>query len=351
MKTKCDFINKYLGWRNWSVLLYNSAIENVFLIMYIALHDRISSPRFLFEFFSFFIFSMFSTTYGYLVNDLSDRDIDRSHGKSNTFQNDSLGKAAIIVALFFGLSIVFAIPFLKKNLFFVLWGCWFLITTFYSLKPIRLKERGKSGLAFAVFGQRVLPALIVFSAFGYWDGFTVFAFTLYILFRGLSSDLNHQLEDFQKDTSTGTNTFAVQAGIAKGQKLLRLSLEIEKGMLFICLLMIYFKIPGLKIYGISSMLPPLVIYLALYIPSLFIATKNAFENLNPYVCGRKSIFHFLHHTFPSVGLPVYLGILISFLNPMFILITIFFIIYRRLYSLDLIMNTFPFNILRKAFAK
>jgi 4-hydroxybenzoate polyprenyltransferase len=351
MKTQFIFINKYLGWRNWSVLLYNSAIENVFLIMYIALHDRISSPRFLFNFFSFFIFSMFSTTYGYLVNDLSDREIDRLHGKTNTFQNDSLGKAALIVALFFSLSIVFAIPFLEKDLFLALWACWFFITTFYSLKPIRFKERGKIGLAFAVFGQRVLPALIVFSAFGRWDLTTILVFTVYILFRGLSSDLNHQYQDFYNDTSTGTTTFVVRTGITKSRKLLRLCLEIEKGMLLMCLLMMYLKIPNLKLYGISFILPALVIYLVLYIPSLFIATKSAFENLNPYTCGRKSIFHFLHHTFPSVGLPLYLGILISFQNPMFILITIFFIIYRKLYSFELIMNTFPFNLLKKAFIK
>jgi 4-hydroxybenzoate polyprenyltransferase len=333
------------------VLLYNSAIENVFLIMYIALHDSISSPRFLLEFFSFFIFSMFSTTYGYLINDLSDRDIDRLHGKANTFENDSISKATLIVILFFILSIFFVIPFYKKDLFLLLWICWFLVSTFYSLKPIRLKERGKAGLAFAVFGQRVLPALIVFSAFGHWDWITVLVFTVYILFRGLSSDLNHQLEDFHKDISTGTTTFAVQTGVAKGQKLLRISLEIEKGMLLICLLVMYLKIMDANLYESFLILPALVIYLILYMPSLFMAKKIAFENLNPFTCNRNSLFHFLHHTFPSVGLPIYLGILIAFQNSVFILITIFFIIYRKLYSFELIMNTFPFNVLRKAFVK
>jgi len=351
MITSFSFINKYLGWRNWSVLLYNSAIENVFLIMYIALHDRISSPRFLFEFFSFFLFSMFSTTYGYLVNDLTDRDIDRLHGKVNTFQDDSTGKATLIVFLFFILSIFFTIPFLKKDFFLPLWIGWFLVSTFYSLKPIRLKERGKVGLAFVVLAQRGLPALIVFSAFGHGDWFTVLIFTVYILFRGLSSDLNHQYQDFHNDISTGTTTFAVQTGINKVQGILRASLEIEKGILLICLLLMCIKITSIGPHGIFFILPILIIYIALYVYSLFIAPKSIFETINPYTCGRKSVFHFLHHTFPSVGLPIYLGILVSFQNPIYFLITVFFIIYRKLYSLELIINTFPFNVLKKMFVK
>jgi len=351
MNMLISFIVKYLGWRNWAVLLYNSAIENVFLIMYVALYFRFSSPWFLFEFFFFFLFSMCSTTYGYLINDLSDREIDSQQGKQNTFRHDSTGRAVQIVALFFILSVIFAIPFFKKSLFLLLWASWFLVTTFYSLKPIRLKERGKVGLIFTVLGQRVLPALIVFSTFGYWDLITVPILTLYILFRGLSSDLNHQYQDFYNDIRTGTTTFAVQAGIDKVRRLLRISLEIEKGMLLICLLTMMLKINKIVPKSILFALPVLLIYIALYASSFFLVHKSTFEQLNPFTCNRKSIFHLLHHTFPSVGLPVYLGILVAFQNPFYILITLFFIVYRRLYSLELILNTFPFTVIKKILVK
>lgn len=236
MKTKLFFIHQYLGWRNWSVLTYNSAIENVFPIFYIALHDRLFSWRFAGDFFIFFLFSMFSTSYGYLINDLSDRDLDRAHGKANTFENDSLSKATLVVLFFLLLSLAFASNFWGKQGFLALWLVWFLITTFYSLRPIRLKERGKVGLAFVVIAQRVLPTLIVFAAFSHWDAITILVFTSYMLFRGLSSDVSHQLEDYHRNVATGTGTYAVQSGFEKTRKLFRVSLEMEKVLLFLCLL-------------------------------------------------------------------------------------------------------------------
>lgn len=342
------FINKYLGWRNWSVLTYNAAIENVFPIFYIALHDRLFSWRFIVDFFLFFLFSMFSTTYGYLINDLSDRDLDRFHGKANTFENDSSAKAAFIVIFSLLLSLIFVIYFWRRQGFFPLWLGWFLITTFYSLKPIRLKERGKTGLAFVVAAQRVLPTLIAFAVFEHWKAATAVVFTLYILFRGLSSDLNHQLEDHKLDASSETLTYAVEAGFQKTERIFRFSLEAEKGLLLICLLMMYFKLPGVQIYGVSLLLPLLILYFFLYsISCLKIIRYGCSIDVNPFSYGKKDLFQFIHHAFPSVVLPVYLLLLLSYQNWIFMVPLVFLIGYRRLYSFELIANSFPMQIIRK----
>jgi 4-hydroxybenzoate polyprenyltransferase len=347
-----DFVNQYLGWRNWAVFAYNSAIENIFPIFFIALHDRLFSWGFIADFFSFFLFSMFSTTYGYLVNDLSDRDLDRSHRKSNTFEDDSIWKATLIVILFLFLSAPFGIRFVGKGLFLPIWLGWFLVTTCYSLKPIRLKERGKIGLTFVVLAQRVLPTLIVFEAFGHWDGITVFVFTLYIFFRGLSSDVNHQLDDYQNDAGTSTATFAVKTGIAKVKSLLCLSLEMEKVLLIFCLVLMYFRLDDMRVQNVSLILPILIGYIVVYGASFFYVKKGtSVDIVNPFACGRKSIFHFLHHTFPSVVLPLYLGILLLSKYSISITILIFFALYRKLYSVELIVNTFPFSIVKRLFVR
>jgi 4-hydroxybenzoate polyprenyltransferase len=352
MKKLFHFISSYLGWRNWAVFAYNSAIENIFPIFFIALHDRLFSWGFVADFFSFFLFSIFSTTYGYLVNDLSDRDLDRSHRKSNTFEDDSIRKATLIVLLFLLLSAAFGILFVGKRLFLPLWLGWFLVTTCYSLKPIRLKERGKIGLAFVVLAQRVLPTLIVFAVFGHWDGITVFVFTLYIFFRGISSDVNHQLEDYQNDARTSTATFAVRTGVAKIKSLLRFSLEIEKVLLIFCLVLMYFRLVDMRVQNVSLILPILIGYIVVYGASFFYAKRGTpIDVVNPFACGRKSVFHFLHHTFPSVVLPVYLGVLLVSKYPMSITILIFFALYRKLYSVELIANTFPFSVLKRMFVR
>jgi 4-hydroxybenzoate polyprenyltransferase len=343
-----NFIRSYLGWRDWAVLSYNSAVDIAFPVLFIALHDQLYTWEFVADFFILFLFSVFSTTYGYLVNDLADRDLDRAHGKSNTFEKDSTLKATLIVLFFLSLGVIFAIRFIGRPGFLPLWLVWLFIATFYSVKPIRLKEKGKVGLAFVVLAQRVLPVLIAFAAFQYRDVFTVIIFTIYILFRGLSSDVNHQLEDLSRDTITRTGTFAVQAGTLKVERLLRFSLEAEKLLLLGCLFFIYFKLPALTMYGVSLVMPILGVYVVLYGTSILMLGKDsAMKTVNPFTCGRNSIYHSVHRTFPSVVLPVYLSVLLASQQWMFLAILAFFVIYHRLYSLELILNTFPFSVLKR----
>lgn len=340
------FIEKYFGWRNWSVLVYNSVIENMFLVFYIALSDQLYSLTFIADFFIFLLFSSFCTTYGYLVNDLADKELDILHGKENTFKGDSNLKAVCIVFSFLLLSILTGLHFINNPLFLPLWLSWFLIATAYSIKPIRLKERGKVGLIFVVIAQRILPALLIFSAFRHYNWVDMVVFATYILFRGLSSELNHQLEDYHKDSATNTDTYAVQAGLKKGQKIFRLSLESEKFLLFICLLLIYNKLSHIEFKGLSLILPILVLYFFLYGLSWIKIMRQGIDiDINPFSPGRKDIFQFIHHTFPSVVLAFYLLLLLAYKKWLFIPIVFLFVILRKLYSLELIRNSFPVRVI------
>lgn len=330
------FFNKYLGWRNWSVLTYNSVIENVFLFFYIAFLKGLSGSIFLFDFFAFFLFSAFSTTYGYLINDLADKELDKKHEKANSFEEDSPAKALLIVVFFFLLSVVFAVFFIRRPLFLWLWLSWVLLATFYSIRPVRLKERGKVGLFFVVIAQRVLPTVIIFSAFQYFGPIDVVLFTIYIFFRGLSSDLNHQLDDYQRDSRTGTRTYTVDAGFQKAKTVFHISLETERALLLVCLFCMYLKLPMPEIHGVSLFLPIVAAYVVLYALTWLQTTRQGINNINPFDHSSRNAFHFIHHTFPSVILPVYLLLFLVWRDWVFFLPLLFLVIYRRLYSVELI---------------
>ena len=346
------FVNRYFGWRNWSVLVYNSVLENLFVLFYIALRKEFDVFRFSVDFIIFLLYSMFCTTYGYLVNDLGDRELDKRQGKANTFANDSPLKASLVVWLFLLLSIAAGLRFVGNHLFLPAWLCWVFISTAYSLKPIRLKERGKAGLLFVVLAQRVLPTLLIFFAFQHYQWLDVVVITVYVFFRGLSSDINHQLEDLRQDAAAGAETFAVKTGNRKTRFIFRVSLELEKVLLFACLFIMYRELPGLKIIGIPPLLAAWIFYLIIYIASLgkIVLHKGAVD-VNPFAPGRKDIFQFMHHTFPSDLLPLGFMVLLLYTEWRYIFLLLVFILFRRMYSLDVIRNSFPVRMVVRLIGK
>jgi len=341
------FINHYVGWRNWAVLVYNSVMENMFVIFFIALRKELYTPKFIMEFIVFLLFSSFCTTYGYLINDLGDKELDASHGKDNTFKSDSYLKACLIVLFFFLISVVFSFPFILNPFFLQVFIVWLLITTAYSIKPFRLKEKGKIGLIFVVIAQRGLPTLLIFFAFNYYEVIDIIIFTSYIFFRGLSSDLNHQLEDYKNDYITKTKTYAVETGFNKTKKAFVISLEIERVSLVLCILIMFFRLNKFHFYNIPLLLPLLLITLFMY--GIIIKKKLSDNelNINPFISKEKDIFQFIHHGFPSVVLPLFLLLILITKRPIFIGILVFYIFIRRLYSIDIIKNSYPFRILMK----
>jgi 4-hydroxybenzoate polyprenyltransferase len=324
------------------VLTHNSVIENIFLLFFIALSANLFKSDFIVDLLIFMLFSVFSTTYGYLINDLADKKLDKLHEKNNTFENDSYAKAALIVLLVLILSVLCGLWFINSNLFIPLWIFWGLAATFYSLPPVRLKERGKAGLIVVVIAQRGLPALLMFSAFRHYDWVDIIVLTSYIFFRGLSSDLNHQLVDYSNDSSTKTGTFAVKAGELNAQKVFGYSLEIERFLLLIGLLVMCMETPQVGIYGVSAIIPLLIFYVVLYGVCLMNKTRaKTVLDVNPFIPGRKDIFQFMHHAFPSVVLPLYLLLLLVCENWLFLPILLLFALLRNIFSPEAIKNAYP----------
>ena len=341
-------ITKYLGWRNWAVLNYNAVFENLFVIFYIALTDARYSNQFVVNTLVLIIFSIFATTYGYLINDFSDIELDRLHGKTNTFENDSKPKAVAVILLVTILSIISCYPF-WENTYFVIWAVsWFVIATFYSLKPIRLKERGTVGIIFVVMAQRVLPALIIFSVFHFNHWLDITLLLLYILFRGFSSDVNHQLSDYHKDRATGTTTFAVSKGYRRVAKAFYFSLNAERILLGLILirLMLILHLQNIWLNALFYALVALY-FIALAVHYIKGLKDSEERRANPFEQNKRNLVQFLHHAFPSVGLPVGLNIILLFKYFPFFWILLIQIMAKRLYSIDIIRNNFLIRTLAK----
>jgi len=342
------FIQKYFGWRNWAVFQYNSILENLFVFFYIAFRIPDHSAFFLLKIFLFIFFSLFSTTYGYLINDLADVELDRIHGKANTFADVSSLKAAAVTGFFFLLSTVFAFPFWLNRWFLILWASWFLISSFYSLPPLRLKERGKLGLLLVVSAQRLLPVLLVFSAFNFSYGWEIAGISFYVFLRGLSSDINHQLIDYQNDLKTRTKTFAVTTGHETVQKIFRWVLELEKIFLFLILAFFLTILHPrfLLAYYITAFLS--VFYLIAYLSSHYLLWKRKIPvDVNPFQTNGKNIFQLLHHSYPSVILPLGLNVAILPLNWFYILLLLFQMALRRLFSIRVVTQSYVYAILKR----
>jgi 4-hydroxybenzoate polyprenyltransferase len=336
-----EFLRKYLGWRHWAVFYYNAVLENLFVVFYIALAQERYAGAFVLDTLVLLVFSILATTYGYLINDFSDIELDRQHGKANTFENDSRAKAVTVLLAVIVLSVLSCYPLWQRPYFVPLALVWFLIATFYSLKPVRLKERGTVGIVFVVMAQRVLPVLIIFATFRFWHLGDVLLLTLYILFRGLSSDVNHQLQDYHRDRQTGTATFAVSKGYRTVRRLFYFSLSSERILLAVILVYMNLRLP-LEFWWAKGWLYLLsaIYFAALTVFWLRSLRHPAERQANPFEPGRRDLVQFLHHAYPSVLLPVGLNVLLTFMYLPFFALLLIQIMAKRLYSTDIIKNNF-----------
>lgn len=343
------FVKHYLGWRNWAVLTYNSIFENLFVIFYIGLRTARWDDTFLFEIIIFILFSIFSTTYGYLINDYADIDLDKAHGKDNTFKDDAKPKAIVITMFFLGLSILCGLPFSKNMDFALLWLFWIFISTFYSLPPIRFKERGKVGLIFVVFAQRLIPILLVFTAFNFPANWEMALMAIYVFFRGASSDINHQYEDYENDVKTGTATFAVEQGKNKIAKILRFSFEAEKFLLALILGVFVVRLGHLALMVQPFLWLTALLYLVLLFYSFKLLINKEVTDVNPFKPSGSNVFQFLHHSYPSVILATSLNFILIYYNWYFFILFLSLGYIRGIFSPSLIRNSFIYHFILRMF--
>ena len=173
-------------------------------------------------------FAAFFLALGYAANDFSDRAVDHRAGKSNAMRQlpEPVAIGSLVFLFLLGLA---CLPY-KTPSALALAGLAYFFGLFYSLPPLRFKERRACGLLAAAAAQRSLPALLFFDAFGAWGLDSLLFCTLY-LFIGLRGILGHQIWDREHDLQTGVHTYATEHPIDRLHRLLKLIFLIEAGLL------------------------------------------------------------------------------------------------------------------------
>ncbi len=160
-----------------------------------------------------------------LINDLTDREIDRRAGKERWIT--SLPPLAGIMIPVFLLASGFLALISAGGGLLVLasFTATVLLGILYSLKPVRFKERGVWGIAAYSLSAAILHALLP------WALFRPALWLLPLLLSAVLAEklvqiLFHQINDFESDSAEKVKSFAVMAGRGKADRALRFALNI-----------------------------------------------------------------------------------------------------------------------------
>jgi|GEM_PF-1582638 len=145
--------------------------------------------------------------FGYAINDLSDKEVDRLAGKSNAMNEIKSAKAYLILSLLALMGLMLLIPYYSQKWVLVLAVTSYILAITYSLPPIRFKERGIAGIIVASVSQRVMPLLTAMAIF---QNFSLIFWVLILLFItiGFRWIFIHQIIDMPYDEKAKVKTFA-----------------------------------------------------------------------------------------------------------------------------------------------
>lgn len=165
-------------------------------------------------------------SYVCVINEITDREVDRLAGKSNAMQGRSTAYQVgwVLACLAGGAASVVMLG--RSEMALWCYGANWLAFTLYSVPPVRLKIRGLLGVVADACGGQFLPTLWTAAFISQGAGQPLPAVVIAMLAvwsfcLGLRGILGHQLRDLGADRSSGVETFVVQAGQERTLALLR----------------------------------------------------------------------------------------------------------------------------------
>jgi 4-hydroxybenzoate polyprenyltransferase len=196
-------------------------IDKIWILLGTALILMLYLPRsdevFL-GFLTFGLFTIFTLSYGYAINTFADREVDARAGKTVKVEA-VLYFSKMQLTVLFGFLIfgMLGIPFYFDDVRVRALGLVNLfLATFYSMGPIRFKERGFLGILVAGLTQRsflflffalIVPAQVGLSALLF----------VWLSVVGLLMEIGHQILDFKRDSRGGVQTWATSVGLRRAK--------------------------------------------------------------------------------------------------------------------------------------
>jgi len=303
---------KLIRWDEW----YDSKIALFFFVYYYLLlaHNKVQLQDML-SLLPLGIFFVSLASFGFMLNDYSDRFIDKAAGKPNTMNRLSNQKQILVLTIALLLGLTAFIPFYQYKFAIIFLFLSYLSSILYSTYPFKLKEKGTSGIICASLAQWVLPTLIVFSIFEHFALDTILFAILSVLI-GLRWILVHQLIDRSRDIQTNVRTFAVARTSTKTFSIMR--------TLFVLELLAMLGFMGLVAYAISlKALVPIVAYVIFEMYLLPFWRKQGFRRiLASYDFAPLADLYFF-------WFPLWFSILLGCLNPWFFVVTAVEILWKK----------------------
>lgn len=240
-----------------------------------------------------------------VINDITDLEEDLASGKSNRVQQVPKQYRWIIPAMCILLGFVFGYFLYPDILSCFLYLLSWIVFSLYSIKPVRLKNRGILGVLADGCGSHVFTSLLMVASMSYvtqqaidWTWFT--AVGIWALTYGLRGILWHQFSDRENDIKVNLNTYASKIDPAKFKKNSRFLIIIELIALAIML------------YKINLLLA--VIGLALYLLLLFLRYKLNKTQIITIIKSNDQPFQILMADYYQMLFPISLLIAASFQN-------------------------------------
>jgi 4-hydroxybenzoate polyprenyltransferase len=158
-----------------------------------------------------FVVLMISASWGFLLNDLFDREADAKSHRADVSHGHGLTKGSMQVLILSTAFVSWAVVFLIGGgyIFKGVLAVNYLVAIFYSMPPIKLKVRKFWGFFANSLMERPLPILVFLSYMEYYNIMTIL---LPIMMELSWSVFKHQAADVKEDIAAHVTTFAVYLG-------------------------------------------------------------------------------------------------------------------------------------------
>jgi UbiA prenyltransferase family protein len=154
---------------------------------------------------------MLSAAWGFLLNDLADRDADARSGRADDLHGHGLSKRAMFALILLTAVVSWAIVFLIGGgwVFKLVLAVDYIVATMYSVQPLKLKVRKFWGFLANSVMERPLPILVFLAYMHYYTPETI---VLPLLMELTWSVFKHQAADVREDIKANVITFAASLG-------------------------------------------------------------------------------------------------------------------------------------------
>ena len=231
LKDSLEFLKKLFRTDDWlsSVLplVYSLLLSYALFEMDPAALELVDAVKFI----SFFVFVFTFLSFGYMINDYSDIEVDKACGKVKVIA--SMHTAAIRFVLCV-LIVLGTIPMLllagNPCSMFCLLVLTYVLGAIYSISFIRAKERGVLGAIVSSFAQRGMLMIVAAYLFDM-NFYHTITWVVFSFLDGLRYILIHQLIDYKNDTVSGVHTLATQTGQKPLRQAIVITLSFEAALL------------------------------------------------------------------------------------------------------------------------